>query len=242
MKLTLLEKLKYKIEEARANSLLIWKPLILVKDICRHLTNKFFVGEYFAYLTMDGKGLYIVNPKVASTTLIHALSLSKVLSIKEKDLCKYDNLFKFSFVRNPYHRIVSCYNNKINGSMKGFVNGMWVDFWRYNGKFYPNMTFKDFVKSICLISDDKADKHFKSQHCFLMNKKRDLIPNFIGKFENLEKDYKVICNILGFKENVTLPHFNKSSGLKDYMSCYDEETKKLMMERYKRDFELFGYT
>ncbi|MEX0919953.1 MAG: sulfotransferase family 2 domain-containing protein [Candidatus Pacearchaeota archaeon] len=102
------------------------------------------------------------------------------------------------------------------------------------------MPFKEFVKVISKIPDEKSDSHFRSQYKFLTNNEGNLFTEFIGKFENLEKDYKKICEIMGIKNPPKLKHERKSKR-KNYRKYYDEETKKLVAERYKKDLELFGY-
>ncbi|MEX0921056.1 MAG: sulfotransferase family protein [Candidatus Pacearchaeota archaeon] len=150
-------------------------------------------------------------------------------SRKNPDIKSY---FKFAFVRNPYDRIVSCYEDKVKRKF-------WKEFRELGIK--QEDSFKDFVKKISKIPEEKADRHFVSQSYLLTNKKGNLIPDFIGRFENLEGDYKKVCQKLGIKNPPKLPQKNKGKRDKDYRKYYDKETQKLVEERYKKDFELFGY-
>jgi len=170
---------------------------------------------------------------------IHAFPLPY---IRKDDINKYPDYFKFCFVRNTWDRVVSCYLEKIREPSfknKFFKNGIHRGFLQYN-RFKAGMSFKEFVYAIHDIPDKKADKHFKAQHTFLTDKNGKLIVDFIGRFENLEGDFKELSKKAGFP-NVTIPHMLKNPH-KDYRLYYDDETKKLVAERYKKDIELFGHT
>ena len=63
--------------------------------------------------------------------------------------------------------------------------------------------------------------------------------DFVGRFENLEADFKTICDKVGI--TASLPHINKSDrrGYRDY---YDPETRDITARLYAEDIERFGYT
>lgn len=63
------------------------------------------------------------------------------------------------------------------------------------------------------------------------------MPNFIGKFENLTEDWKILQEKFGFAD---LPHKNATSK-DDWRDYYDVKTAKLVYKIYKKDFETFGY-
>jgi len=233
-------KFKMKIELKRSENNKLWKPLIILKDICRKFMVKFIIGKYRIHFVKDKKAIYFVMPKVASGSL-GIIFETEMINLKENELRKYKDYFKFTFVRNPYKKILSCYLDKIKGK-DGFLNGMWIDFWKFKGKFYPNMSFKEFVRSVHSIPDYKSDTHFKSQYCFVFDKKGSMIPDFIGKLESFGKDYKKICERIEGGFNEQLIHFHRSASPNlNFDDYYDEETKKLVQERYKEDFKLFSY-
>ena len=63
--------------------------------------------------------------------------------------------------------------------------------------------------------------------------------DFIGKFENLETDFEYICKKIGVN-GIKLPHKNKTQR-KNYRDYYNENTKTIIANWYKKDIDYFGY-
>lgn len=149
----------------------------------------------------------------------------------------YGDYFKFAFVRNPYDRLLSCYLQKATPSTRGKLFPP-----RYKDVvLYQGMPFREFVEAVYRIPDEAADPHYRSQHVTLLDPEGRLIPQCIGRFENLREDFAYILRRLGANDRgSSLPHLTRSpEKTGDY---YDPEIRELVAERFARDFELFGYT
>lgn len=157
----------------------------------------------------------------------------------------FKHYFKFSFVRNPWDRLVSCYENKIvyvrenDDEAASFSRGaFWVKYPNYDLK---NMSFEEFVQMVIRQPDEEyfCDEHFKSQHCFFAGHKMD----FIGRFENFQNDLNELVGKLGLP-----PHYGELAKKKynqskrsHYTDYYDDQTRRLVAQRYAKDLHLFGY-
>jgi len=141
----------------------------------------------------------------------------------------------FAFVRNPYDRLYSAYKNKVlQASSEGGKNIFW------NHGIYFGMKFDEFIEIVCAIPDDKIDRHLRSQSWFLTYEDQ-LIPEFIGKLEEFEKDWIVL------KEQFELgspTHKNStvSLGVDDYRTQYSKALEGKVFNRYVKDFENFSYS
>ena len=65
--------------------------------------------------------------------------------------------------------------------------------------------------------------------------------DFVGRFENLDADFQVICEALGINPVPKLPHFNPGEH-RPYQEYYDDETRAIVADVYADDIETFGYT
>jgi len=153
----------------------------------------------------------------------------------------FDAYYKFSFVRNPWSRLVSEY--------------------RYRA-YLSHRSFKDFVMNK-LPEPGRDDKyrHVMPQSRMLYSGDGTLLVDFVGKFERLQQDFKHVCKHLGF-ENSTLPHINSSDkrsrelrrklknflhrndegGFRTYVDFYDDETRQHVADLYRADIQKFNYS
>jgi len=140
---------------------------------------------------------------------------------KEIDPCIFEKSFKFTFVRNPWARLVSAYH------YGALTNARSFDQFVKNINEYVNIkkTLKTVHVLNCLdwISDDKGN----------------VLVDFIGKIENLQEDFNVVCDKIGIPQQ-QLPHKNKSNH-KHYTEYYDDETREIVAEKYANDIEYFNY-
>jgi len=162
---------------------------------------------------------------------------------------KFDSYFKFAFVRNPWARIVSEYK------------------YRNHARIYSFKTFLLYHLPQPQWADEYC--HIIPQSDFLHDEHGNKTVDFIGKFENLENDFKEVCRHLNIpykrlpltNKSQSLFHLCPDSNLGDrlrilrgkfsrrqkqntfghYTEYYDDETREYVAELYKNDIETFQY-
>jgi len=149
---------------------------------------------------------------------------------------KLKKYFKFVFVRNPFDRLVSCYFNKILMTKDWDGTEMPAETDILEKMRQDNISFTDFVRKITTIYW-KMDGHWDLQYSRLPNINE---LDFIGKYENLQIDFDYVCKQLKLKQ-FSLPTILKTEH-KHYTEYYDDETRKIVAEKYKKDLDLFNYT
>jgi len=145
--------------------------------------------------------------------------LKKTFQIK--DIVNY---FTFTIVRNPWDRCVS--------SFYWFEKQKWIDE-KYNFKSYIKSYFNNEF------GDIKYSQKMRCKYTWLVNESDDIKIDFIGKFENIQNDFSIICEKIGINQR-KLPHINKTKH-KHYTEYYDDETREIVAEKYAKDIEYFGY-
>lgn len=135
-----------------------------------------------------------------------------------------NSYFKFMFCRNPWDRLVSIYFAQSQILRKPVEK-----------------TFTEFVHRIAGEFDMNFHGHksAKEQIKWIEDINGQINIDFIGMFENMQKDWNRLCKTLNV--SIPLPHFNKSKH-KKYQKYYNLETKALVAKLYKKDIEYFGYT
>ena len=125
--------------------------------------------------------------------------------------------YKFTFVRNPYDRIVSHY------TMFPRPNISFIQYVRWYMKRYPH------ARHMTTYVFDQATSQRKV--------------DFVGRYENIQEDFDKLCDIMNVP-NVKLPHVNKSRSREhqNYKKYYDEQTFNLVTEIFSSDLKRFNYT
>lgn len=156
----------------------------------------------------------------------------------------FDEYYKFAFVRNPWDRVFSFYKNKIlktDLTNKYFLNGIPRFLVRDYGKnlFKYGMEFERFTDIIAEIPDKHAEQHFRSQHKFITYNKICLA-DFIGKIENIKKDYQYICEQTGIVAKLEKIN-STSSSTSGYKNFYNKKMIDKIGKRYEKDILQFQY-
>ena len=136
---------------------------------------------------------------------------------------KKRGFFIFAFIRNPWDKVVSI--------------------WAKIGKKLTLREFLDF-----LMKNEKKNHisrtdpvHYKAvpQEDWIVHDDK-LMVDYLGRFESLYEDYRIICGKIGLSNPPALPHFNPGEH-RPYKEYYDQECREIVAELYKKDIERFGY-
>jgi hypothetical protein len=127
---------------------------------------------------------------------------------------KFEALYKFACVRNPWDRMVSYY----------FTPGQ--------RKQWDRKAFKKMVSESLSAAD----------YLRLNRGEADPFQNVdrVLRFENLTAGFELVCKDLGIPP-APLPIYNKSER-EDYAKYYDHELRTLVNDRFAEEIVRFGYT
>lgn len=150
---------------------------------------------------------------------------------------------RFTFVRNPFARLFSCYRDKIlpEPQTRGtYINGVHAGLRRYK-RMRAGMSFGEFARVISRIPDRAAEIHFVSQRAFLVGPK-GLRVDFVGRVERKAEHWPLVERIVG--RSIPLPSLNVTGTGREhaYREHYDGATRKLVERRYAADLALLGYS
>jgi len=156
--------------------------------------------------------------KIHGTLMYYKTSgfINKIMGMNES---KWNTYFIFTFIRNPYDRIVSG--------------------WNYINKF--NIPFKSYINLGNYASSYNYWHVFMSQTRHIIGNNGKIRVNYIGKFENLENELKIILNMIGFNKINHVPFFKNKKSHDNYKKYYDEDTAKKVNLLMNEDFTNFEY-
>jgi len=139
--------------------------------------------------------------------------------------------FKFAFVRNPFDRIVSAYFYLDNGGCNEIDRRFREEHLApYKGDFTA------FVEDLSRLI---TTPHFQPQVVWLCDNRRNLLADFIGRYESFERDISVVGKRLGLSFQ-KVPVLNASKH-ESYHSYYDDASRRRVAQAYGEDLELFSY-
>lgn len=149
---------------------------------------------------------------------------------------KYDQLgaaawqrkFTFSIVRNPWDKVVSHYHYRVQTNQTGMGDNP--------------IPFDQWLQRCYLERDPRyfdQERMFMPQRRWLVNAAGEMLVEFVGRFENLQQDFSIICERLSVRAE--LGHA-KPSGRGSYRDYYDDASRDLVARCFEEDLQAFGYS
>jgi hypothetical protein len=203
-------------------------------------------------ISLERKYCYVRVPKSANTAVISTLfhhetgrrlggrhikrAFKRPSALLRPDLRGF---YCFSFVRNPYDRVLSAYLSKLAASEHKSpyrAIGSRVRR-RYGG---GALTFPAF----CAYLDAEGpygNPHWYPQHRYIDAFGAERL-DFIGRVERLDEDLaRVVERIYGRADGSTYRTGTKSGASGKLAQHYDEASRQIVRRLYREDFERFGY-
>lgn len=188
-------------------------------------------------LCFDKKIAFIHIPKTGGQSIIRLFDFKRdqshfyghysINQIKEK--INLDHFYKFSFVRNPFDRLLSDFSFRPQ-------NGPFLKTLKLNQYNFENFIHKLYQYQIINLTHfDTTKANLNPQSDFITSQTN---LDFLGRFENFQND----LNFLLQKFNIHKPicHANKSKHL-NYKNYYSSTTKKIVEIMYEVDLNKYNY-
>ncbi|CAK0780696.1 Sulfotransferase family protein [Gammaproteobacteria bacterium] len=141
----------------------------------------------------------------------------------------FQSLFKFAFVRNPWDLQVSSFHH-IRHERPHYLGGHdeFTAFLRW--KLDPERPYQYHL-----------DTSIERQSDYLIDLHGRVLTDFIGRYEQLEADFDLVCRRLGIP-TPPLPHKRRATDRQaDYRRYYTDESAQWVADYFRRDIELLGY-
>lgn len=178
----------------------------------------------FVRVLEESRLIYYDVPKCASSTIRYLLfNNDHRLSLRNPrdDIGEY---FRFSFVRNPWDRMVSNWKMfTTRPSRIAQIRSMTDD---------DVSSFEDFVH----FARRMKNHHWQPQVLFLPDEL-----SFLGRLETFDQDFARLCESIGM-EVPTLPEKRNATERAHYSDYYTPALVEIVAGMYRDDIERFGYS
>jgi hypothetical protein len=240
---------------------------------CQNLMSNGYEAGALVNVMPRHRLIYIAVPKAASTRIRRTLARIEgrfSRSLKPSRRAKYSGPYgprnfpiglfyqvatapdalRFSFVRNPYARVVSCWADKFAG--KPLIGGdSFIDaYLSVRQQIDPRLpvgadqtlSFPQFTVFTAANSKSRHDTHMQTQDDILSMPGIKL--DLIGKVENFDADFVRILDYLNASQEIrraAAVALNESHHA-DWPTYYTPELAERIYRAYEPDFDRFGYT
>lgn len=143
------------------------------------------------------------------------------------DTKTYEDYYKFTIVRNPWDRLVSCYYYLYNIHKQRYGDfASWLSNFAYNHVMNKKYNEGD---------------HLTPQHEYTHTNNEQTV-NYIGRYETLQDCMNRLCDNVHIprRELPTINRSGKRKGIK-YRDCYTTDEIDMVYTMYTPEIELYGY-
>jgi len=251
--------------------------------LTNHIKTK--IGKWQVIYSPKRNFIWYKNAKTAGTSMYRGVMVKEIDDLisykehpKEFDLWwdsltdeKINNYFTFTFVRDPFDRLVSAFMHIIIEDLTRNAEDL-IDNLRGPNDLKPehdrkievfkNFTFLSFYlfvkRGLNFYNLNDESMHWMPQHFFAECDGKIMV-DFIGKYENLETDWKYVANKLQISEDLPFEpvsyaargaislygykHASRETIQKIHFSefYFNDTILRMVYDFYKRDVGLFGY-
>lgn len=153
----------------------------------------------------------------------------------------FNTYTKFCAVRNPFDRLVSWYcmfqHDYEADSLVPKTANVGRKVMQLIREHAPD--FDAFVRLPFGHESGLFRRFYATQMDYILDEDGNVAVDRILRFETLDDDFRQLAADIGFE--VDIPHTNRSRRTAGYRECYTPETQAIVWERFKPDFEYFGY-
>jgi len=184
--------------------------------------------------------VFIRVRKTGSTSVVRGLFRGARQAAEKSDGIfrpEWSSLFVFAFVRNPFERMISCFEMFKSINVEGAVE-------ERQRSDLTLSTLMDVIENESIGFSHKGNYLTKlKQHALPMTHPSYHLKKakFIGRYEHFERDFRKVAEILGAKVT-QVPHFRNNRATKDYRSFFDADSRKRAERILAKDMDTFGYT
>ncbi|NRB71323.1 MAG: sulfotransferase family 2 domain-containing protein, partial [Xanthomonadales bacterium] len=178
------------------------------------------------------KVLFIHIPKAGGTSVQDRLDLKGRGHLRYADIQNFGEYYSFTITRNPFSRLVSAFHYLTDRER--------LPIWDHEESDYVAayaQDFRRFVVEVVASFDIYRSIHLIPQSFFVCDGDRIMVHEVVS-LEHIEEEMLSIQRRFGRIDGT--PHLNRSQHLTTD-SYYDDETRAIVREVYRLDFQRFNY-
>jgi len=172
--------------------------------------------------------LFGVYQKDQKHFVLQHLTCQEILTHQLVPRERFDGLFKFTIIRNPYDRCASLYR-------------YWQKQWESFEDFVRYLDTLDLNSHCCQNGHTHSHYHFLPQYQYIFSESGELLVDAICRFHRYVDDLKAIFHAIGYTAEKEFFDTHKQHMRKAYyFRLYDRTTRELVKKIYAKDFELLS--